>query len=206
MTASEQKERKHKTSSHRLTPRRVVMLVSILVIIVVGLWVQHLMHAPSEGSIGGGAPAAQSQVAGEQTSTTAYTGKYVSFAYPSGFSSPRPGSTSAVVPEALIFNVHDNQGSRQVALSVRLLQGGQGLQDDSGFHLRTNKPSEYSHYTATVDGEQATIFKRTDGTEITYYIGGSNKYATLSVTTTNPASDLLSSDLQVLINSFAWQR
>lgn len=186
-------------------PKLKIMAGVLIVIFGVVLWWYHYNQQPAVGTINDVSPDAP-KVAAAETSTKTYAGQYVHFMYPGGYSDAQAGSTTSIMTESATFTVHDDKGSRHIALSVRQLQAGDTLEDDSGFRLRMSKPAEYSRANATVAGRQAYVFRSSDGVEITYYIRGAGVYATLSGTTSNPTGGQLEQDMQLAVRDFTWQK
>lgn len=162
------------------------------------LGVRAFMSAPAEGEVNNSAPPPAVQAA--QTETLQYTDDWLRFSYPSDYQKIQNDSRSAGVADQFILRTKSSEaGTRQIAVMVK--QGG-SLQEDSAYKLRSLSPA-YARELSDLNGRQVIVFKKSDKTEVTYFVSGPGAYAVFAGTSTR-GGERLSEEIAGVIQTLSW--
>jgi hypothetical protein len=129
-----------------------------------------------------------------------FTGKYVSFSYPTGYEEKTHTTpVKGPVKENIFLSMKDLEG-KKIAVVVEERENGQ-FEASPGYLMRVNKPKEYEKENISLGGYKGVIFrKNTVVFERTFYLRDESFIVTIS--TTSPMSaETLEQELFALIES-----
>lgn len=148
--------------------------------------------------------------AGEvKSETTEAPGRYrsenLSFAYPAIYSDNQHTAPSGRIIEQYSMAAHmAKTESRRISIMVKSALVSSDMKEDSAYAFRKNAAEIYTLSQETSDkGLQVEKFSKQDGSEVTYFISNSSKYAIIAATS-NVADGEFKADARIVINSFVW--
>lgn len=184
--------------------RRITWLISILIIAFIGgglfLWYRY-NQSPAQGTILQSPTQTQSA---EITGTKPFKGKAIGFDYLARYSVPEKQTIKAPVTEAYVLKYQNPQtGSQKIALMVTTPTANTPVFEDSAYTYRKNNPALYTASTEQFNGQTYTKMTKKDKTEVSYFVPGAGKYAVITITSSNPETDI-TKDLSYIIQSINW--
>lgn len=130
-----------------------------------------------------------------------FTGKYISFEYTSRYA-PRTLAAKDSDLELYMLTA-DTSYEKRLVVSVSILPGGQ-LSQNSAYSYRSTDTADYTLTSQTVDGSEAVIATKADGSERTIFIPRGDRIAVFTFVTKSPSDDIASESLR-LLSSFSWK-
>ena len=181
----------NKSSWLRNLPWRFIILIIIFLVVYAFI---HFLNQPSTGDIKAvTTPTPQTAKAATKQSGR-YSGKYLSFDIPAGF------SQMAKQPSSFLESVQFlGTGVSDSLIAISLIR--ESLDNDAGYHLRLGNTDIYKEVTSRAD--QKTFTSKAHGSERTTYIvhGG----LVLAVSATSSSGQDVASAQQQIIDSLRWR-
>jgi cytoskeletal protein RodZ len=184
--------------------RRLWRLIILGVFIAVGaatfLWVRN-NQSPAQGII---VPSTVPNDSSQAQETIQHETKYLSFSYPSRYGEM---VKQVVKPPMLeLMSIKYSQPAKTtytISFTVKSPAGSPTATEDSAYVYRKQNPDLYKMSTEQINGQTYPKAVKKDGTEVTYFIAGPDKYAIVSGTTTNPGEPV-DSEILVIMRSIKW--
>lgn len=182
----------------KLNRRRKIAfgLGTLLLLLIVGaVVIVNVLNSPAVGTITSASNAKFTMPLAEPKKPGTYSGKYISFTYPTTFS-VNPSQKSPGLLDQVHLYSNDHSG-KQVAIAV--YRGT--LANDSGVNYRKVHSELYKQ---TTDSKGDLVFiKSKNGSEYTSFLDHNDLVASVSLTSTYTKD--LSADYQFIIKSFQWK-
>jgi hypothetical protein len=132
-----------------------------------------------------------------------YDGTSLSFRYLGVYSIRKPAVEQKNANVGQVMFKADTTYEKHLSVEVSNLPGG-ALAQNSAYNLRLNSPNEYASRSLTVDGVQATIWVKKDGTEQTAMVPRGNRLATFSFVQIGTQSDI-TPEVDALLATVKWK-
>lgn len=173
----------------------LIIIVLVVVLVVAVLLIFHWLSASSQASNTTNAPKlSASKPVGNQT----FTGAYMSFTYSGQYIAQQ---LTAQAPDLESYMLSADT-SYPKNLAVTVTTGD--MTKSSGYNLRQIDTADYSRHSELVDGSQAVLWVKADGSEQTAYIQHGPNFATLSFNVQNTNVSSLTAEVNAVLASFHW--
>lgn len=208
---AEQKQTPLAVKKKRLTRGRKIKLVILGIVIFAGWWAWHTVSAPVTGTQVVAEKGLQTKkvAAKSPAGQTAVSGEYFNLNLPAGFrAQANSQSTPGLLQQKTLIKPGDF-GSTVVNIGVKNLPEG-GLQGDSSYALRVNKPNQYSLTSINAQGQTVPVaVDSQSAATVGFWVHGPY-LATISVSSGlgNPSPETTQEQLKVLqtvISGWQWQ-
>lgn len=179
--------------SQKLQRLSVAALLIIIVTLAVFLW----STASNKANVTNPPPIITPSRIGHKI----FNGQYVAFEYTSRYA---PKTLAAKDSDLELYMLTaDTSYEKRLVVSVSRLPGGL-LSQNSAYALRSTSTTDYRLETQTIDGSQAVVAIKADGSERTIFIPRGEQIAVLSFVTKSPSDDI-ASESQRLLSTFHWK-